>query len=400
MSSSVQQQFESNPATGRLAWREAAADFLHYSGGASLIRAISRRYILTSDTRGAAEKNWHKVEGPRFAILCYHRIGTGGIPLFSDLPPAVFEAQVRFLRRHYRIVSLSQLREEIETPVTQRQAVAITFDDGYRDLYFQALPILKKYKIPATVFLPVASIGRNEPLWYDRIFLLFSVYPGDRIEVQCDQPKSFALPNQRARIEGAATVIGWLRTLSEDRRKQECEKLERLAELPQEMLKDRMLTWAQIREMQAAGVEFGAHTLTHPVVSRLTQEQLEHEIIDSKRILEARIEERVQHFAFPFGKSTDCGTAAFPVIAKAGFRSASTTEDGVNGPGSDLLALNRVSLGEERHLPMFALKMAQLFLTSSVRKAPAGRPEIVGIATAGEGAYAQASRTSATVSER
>jgi peptidoglycan/xylan/chitin deacetylase (PgdA/CDA1 family) len=381
MSSGIQEQLEKTPEALRPAWREFAANLLHYSGGAALIRKISQRHIFAAapGAGGTAKaKKWQKVEGPRFAILCYHRIGTGGIPLFSDLPPAVFEAQVKFLRRHYRIVSLSQLCDEIERPSRPPhqgqagqadqagQAIAITFDDGYKDLYFEALPILQKYKVPATIFLPVTSIEKNEPLWYDRIFLLFTVFPGDRIQVECDRPRTFALPNQSARIAAAAEVIGWLRTLPEDQRKRECERLESKAELPREMLKDRMLTWDQIREMRAASVEFGAHTLTHPVVSRLTQEQLEHEIVDSKSILEARINEGVQHFAFPFGKAADCGSAAFSVISKAGFRSASITEEGVNGPGSNLLALNRVSLGEERHLPMFALKMAQLFFTSAV----------------------------------
>jgi peptidoglycan/xylan/chitin deacetylase (PgdA/CDA1 family) len=331
-----------------------------------MVRGISRRRVL-AETEGGGRK-WQRAKGPRYAVLCYHRIGSGGIPLFSDLPAAIFEAQLQFLRKHYRVVSLSRMCEEIENPdsaKTNGQAVAITFDDGYKDLYSQALPILKRYQVPATIFLPVASIERNEPLWYDRIFLLFTVFPGERMEVETNRKRVFALPDQGARIRAAAEVIGWLRTLPEDRRRQECERLEQLAELPKDMLKDRMLTWEQIREMKAAGVEFGGHTMTHPVVSQLTQEQLKREIVDSKQVSEARIEEKVQHFAFPFGKQADCGTEAFSVIAKAGYRSASTTEEGVNGPGSNLFALKRVSLGEERHLPMFALKIAQLFLTAA-----------------------------------
>ena len=405
MSSGIQEQLEKMPEAGGSAWREVAADLLHYTGGAALIRAMSQRHVFAPQpgaTSTGGAKKWQRAEGLRFAILCYHRIGTGGIPLFSDLPPAVFEAQVKFLQRHYRIVSLSALCDEIEQQSHgdqhegqhDGQAVAITFDDGYKDLYFEALPILKKYRVPATVFLPVASIESNEPLWYDRIFLLFTVFPGDRIQVDCDRPRNFALPNQATRIAAAAEVIGWLRTLPEDRRKNECEGLESKAELPKDMLKNRMLTWDQIHEMRAAAVEFGAHTMTHPVVSRLTQEQLEHEIVDSKHVLEARINERVQHFAFPFGKAADCGSAAFSVISKAGFRSASTTEEGVNGPGSNLLALNRVSLGEERHLPMFALKMAQLFFTSAVTAPNVAMSKQVGVAASGENSNQPSSENS------
>src|SRR5208283_769306 len=126
-------------------WREVVAEGLYHSGGLRILQALSRRYEFAPGNRRKLQL-LRRAAQPKFAILCYHRIGTGGIPLFSELPPEVFEAQMRFLQRYYRVVSLDEICEQMERPTRNGHAVAVTFDDGYRDLYTYALPILKKYQ--------------------------------------------------------------------------------------------------------------------------------------------------------------------------------------------------------------------------------------------------------------
>lgn len=302
----------------------------------------------------------------KFAILCYHRIGTGGIPLFSELPPEVFEAQMRFLRRWYRVVSLDELCGEMESPTRNGQAVAVTFDDGYRDLQTCALPVLQRYQIPATVFLPVMSIETGEVPWYDRIFLALRVFPEDEMEIALDHHRRFRLTSNQTRLQAATEIIGYVRTLPDWRRKEYCESLEKRVTLPVDELRNRMLTWDQIRAMCRVGVSFGSHTMTHPVVSRLTEEQLESELCKSKRLLEERIGRPSQHFAFPFGKPEDCGKAAPRILTASGYRSAATTVEGTNSPGDNLYELRRTQIGNERSVPMFAFKLNQLFLSAAV----------------------------------
>lgn len=357
----------------RARWREAVAAGLYHSGGLRVLQALSRRYEFSPGNRGKLQL-LRRATLPKFTILCYHRIGAGGIPLFSELPPEVFQAQMRFLRRYYRVVSLDELSEEMEKPTRNGHAVAVTFDDGYRDLYTRALPILKKYQIPATVFLPVVCIETGQVPWYDRIFLTLKVFSDDHLELTLDRPRRFQLFSLQARLQAAAEIIQYLRTLRDLDRKAHCERLEQQVNLPSEELRDRMLTWDQVRAMGKAGITFGSHTMTHPVVSRLTEEQLESELGQSKKLLEQRIAASAPHFAFPFGQLADCGKAALPVLVRCGYRSAATTVEGTNVPGNNLYALRRTQVVDERSVSMFAFKLNQLFFSAEVGDSVAADP--------------------------
>jgi peptidoglycan/xylan/chitin deacetylase (PgdA/CDA1 family) len=304
------------------------------------------------------------VTTPKFLILCYHRIGTGGIPLYSELSPKLFEAQIHFLRKHYRIISLAEVRRGLEEPARTGPAVAITFDDGYRGVYTHAFPILQKYNIPATVFLIADSVESGQVAWYDRVFLALQVMPAGHFEIQLDHARIFRLSSRRSRLYAALEIMSYLRSLPDPRRQACCADLEKRVKLPQLELEDRMMDWEHVRTMQSAGVVFGSHTVTHPVVSRLTPEELDFEIAESKKRLEAKLGIVVEDFAFPFGHSADCGTQAAGWLARCGYRSAVTTVPGVNTPGVDHFALRRVQIGEEHTLSMFSLCLTHFFLHS------------------------------------
>ena len=341
-------------------WREVVAAGLHQSGLLQVARSMARSYELRSDSRRAWPR-WHRVSGPKSVILSYHRVGTGGIPLYSSLPSEMFEAQIRFLRKRYRVVSLDELYRELQNPETVEQVVAITFDDGYRDTYTAAFPILQKYQVPATIFLTVSSIESGEVSWYDRVFLAFRVASCDKLDLFLDRPRRFYLPTPAARFRAAQRVVGWMRSLPDRRRRECCAALEKLVPLPPSELTGRMLAWEQIRAMQRAGIAFGSHSLTHPVLSRLAPADLERELLESKQFLEQNLQSPVTDFAFPFGKPDDCGTAARDVLARSGYRLAVTTVQGVNQPGVDPFALRRSSIGEENSPAMFAFNLNRLF---------------------------------------
>jgi peptidoglycan/xylan/chitin deacetylase (PgdA/CDA1 family) len=335
------------------------------------MQMVGRFWELRRDKPGALPR-LRKAAHPKFAVLCYHRVGTGGIPFFSELPAEVFEAQMRYIRRRYRVVSLDELCEELRRPRQKKDAVAVTFDDGYRDLYTQALPTLKKYRIPATIFLPIASIESGEVPWYDRIFLALRVFAQEQLDVTLDVRRIFRLDSLQARFEAAAAIIGYLRTIPDDQRRAYCRGLEERFVLPADQLKDRMLTWEQIHEMSREGITFGSHTMTHPAVSQLSAAQLERELGDSKRILEQRIGREAPHFAYPFGKPEDCGRAAVSVLQRYGYGSAGTTLEGINHPGDNRFELRRTQIVNERSLAMFIYKLSRLFWTEPESSAPLG----------------------------
>jgi peptidoglycan/xylan/chitin deacetylase (PgdA/CDA1 family)/CelD/BcsL family acetyltransferase involved in cellulose biosynthesis len=346
-------------------WKQAVADGALQTGLVRVVQSVSRRFELRPGSI-SLPIYWQKAMSPKFVVICYHRVGTGGVPLYSDLEPEVFEAQMRFLRNRYRIVSFDTLAEELSHGGPTEQSVAITFDDGYRDVYKHAFPVLQKFQIPATIYLTADAIESNSVAWYDQIFLALSIAPGDKLDLVLERPRRFLLPTAAARLRAAEEIISFLRSLPTNQCEDFCAKLERLIPLPATEIANKMLTWDQIREMQQVGVSFGSHTLTHPAVSRLEPLALERELCQSKAILEERLGVAVKDFAYPFGKPADYGNT-LPAVARAGYRTASTTNWGINTPGVNLHELRRVSIGEVRRLSMFALSLAQLFLSSDLR---------------------------------
>jgi peptidoglycan/xylan/chitin deacetylase (PgdA/CDA1 family) len=300
----------------------------------------------------------------RFAMLCYHRVGQGGVPLFSGLPALVFEAQMNYLRRHYRVVPLYQALSEMSDRRSAAPTVVVTFDDGYADLYTHAFPVLQRHEIPAMIFLTVGAIESGEVAWYDRVFVAFQAAHGALLELPTNPPLIMSLGTPEERLHSAVKFISLMRKLPAAEQRACCTKLESIVSLPRKSIADRMLSWEQIRHMQAGGVSFGAHTMTHPVVSRLTEQELYWELGESKRILEDRLQRPVLDFAFPFGKSDECGDAAVKCLASLGFRSAATTIEGLNRPAMSPFALRRVSFCEDASLAIFAVRLARLFLSN------------------------------------
>ncbi|HEX7960177.1 MAG TPA: polysaccharide deacetylase family protein [Terriglobales bacterium] len=338
--------------------KEMIATGLHRSGGLKIAGVISRSYELNADHALRLRRN----SGPRFVILCYHRIGVGGIPFYSNLPTSRFEQQMRYLRRNCRLISLDQLLQEMGQPGSSETAVAVTFDDGYLGTYTDAFPILRKYEIPATVYLTAGCIETGEVAWYDRIFLALQAMIKKSCEVRIPHYRRFELDSYESRLSAAVELIRYLRTLPNDRRLEECASLEKIVRLPQGELKNRMMNWDQIRQMQRAGIRFEAHTMTHPVLSRLDAVSLNAELAESKRLIEERIQSEVKHFAYPFGKSEECGEATGAALLRLGFRSAVTTISGVNTPMVHPYRLRRVQMGDDVSLSMFAFRLARLML--------------------------------------
>src|SRR5437016_5510136 len=109
----------------------------------------------------------------RFQILAYHKVSPDPHPFFEPVHPDVFEKQIEFLGRYYRVMPLLELVERSGKGDVPAGAVAITFDDGYRDNYEYAFPILKKYRVGATIFVSTGAIETGELLWHDRVFDAF-----------------------------------------------------------------------------------------------------------------------------------------------------------------------------------------------------------------------------------
>lgn len=344
-------------------WRRAVAAALHRTGFLNVVRHASSFWNL--DRQGGIR--FQRALQPKLGILCYHRVGTRGLPLYSALPPEVFEEQMGYLKKRYRMLSVADLCDELIQPRSKEPALAVTFDDGYGDLVQYAFPILQKYQIPATIFLAVEAIESGEVPWYDRIFAILQIVSGETLEIELDVPRQFRLGSPAARLEAAQKIMQLLRTLPEAQRQRCRAELESRAILPSSVLSGRMLTWDQVRAMDRAGISFGSHTMSHRVVGRLRPEEARHELLESRRIIEERLGHSIDTFAFPFGQPSDIGLVTESTMKECGYRCAMTTVEGVNDSRSNPYRLSRTQIGDEQFLPLFALKLNKLFLSGARR---------------------------------
>jgi len=342
-------------------WREFVIRGMHFTGALGLARRVAKSFEIRPGS-SLPLLRFRRIRQPKFVILCYHGIGESGNPLGLAPSREVFEEQMHFLRANYRIVSMEDVCRELSGSVNAEPGVAITFDDGYRSAYTVAFPILQKYRLPATVYLTFDSIETGQVAWYDRVFLSMAVAPSGELQLDLEGPMRFQLNSPEERLRAALEIVALLRLLPNVRRRACCALLEKRIGLPQNALSSRILTWEQIRIMQKGGIAFGSHTRSHPVVSQLAPAELEHEIKDSKRLLEEKLGRPALDFAFPFGKASDCSPAAIQSLTQSGYRSAVTTVPGVNTPDMNRYELRRLQVGYEGSLARLAFDLNRAFM--------------------------------------
>jgi CelD/BcsL family acetyltransferase involved in cellulose biosynthesis/peptidoglycan/xylan/chitin deacetylase (PgdA/CDA1 family) len=312
-------------------------------------------------------------------IFQYHRVNDDHDPFLGATPLATFRAHMRYLATHFPFLTLDQLiRGEFPD---RPYCVAVTFDDGYRDNFVCAFPVLKELRIPATVFLATGYVDSGQLPWYDQVRLAFKLTTRSEFSiVELKGPRA-SLRNIHDRVRCAEQVLVWLRGLPEIARQATLEELFRVLGVPADLnLPNQMLKWEDIRQMSKNGVSFGAHTINHPVLSKIPESDLQQEIRGSKHTIENRLQRPVLHFAYPFGQSSDFNERVKGIIRDAGFKTAATAMWGLNEPTDDPYELRRFTPWDaepaEFGLKMDWYRFSKLPPTSQTREAtqvPASR---------------------------
>ncbi len=332
--------------------REAVAQTLLKSGAMAAVRAASRSVEHSRN-------GWCRTSAAKNVILCYHRIGLEGVPIYSRMRPGDFEEQMKYVAQHYKVVPLSEL---LSGDSDEPQRIAITFDDGYRDLFQFAFPVLRRYQLPATIYLAVSPIENNDVAWYDKLLWAITHTGATALETDLLEPTRVELGKFDERLRIATTIVQRLRKMPDSERNRHYLSLMKYAPASEDACRDRMLTWDQIREMQKHSISFGAHTMTHRVSAQISENDFRSEVEQSKKIIEQRLQTEVADFAYPFGQPWDCRSDGGPILRSLSIRSATTTSWGVNGAATDPYRLTRVQLGDEPSLSSFALNLARTFM--------------------------------------
>jgi peptidoglycan/xylan/chitin deacetylase (PgdA/CDA1 family) len=290
-------------------------------------------------------------------ILTYHRVNDDHDPFFPATPLHVFEKQMEYLAANFNVCHLDEAVERMRKRDVPDNTVVITFDDGYRDNYLNAFPVLKRLSVPVTIFLATDAIEYGSVLWHDRVFSAFRETRVPFLKEYGRMKNEYSLLTLGEKLLAQKEVLKFLRSLDEAERLIWVDRLiERLSVDNLKERSDLMLTWEEVRIMHRAGVSFGSHTVTHPILSKIPMEKAREEVERSKQLIEERLGAPVQTFAYPNGTAEDFNVATKQMLKEAGYLCAVTTIFGTNKTGQDLFELQRGKPWEE-DLPSFALKL-------------------------------------------
>jgi peptidoglycan/xylan/chitin deacetylase (PgdA/CDA1 family) len=308
-----------------------------------MIRGAVRRLRLLTN-------RWIRNTGP--IVLMYHRVANIAIdPWGLAVHPVRFKEQIDSLTRNRRVVHLHELLKAEECRLFRdKPLAAVTFDDGYHDVYANARGILGIYDCPMTLFVATGAIGATREFWWDtisRIFLETELLPPSITVTIAGKTCHWSVPPLDQR-NGRETIFYkiWadLRRMPYDTQMRRVEELGRWAgcDLTARPL-HRTMTKEEVSNISDGLVVIGAHTVTHPTLPAHLYQTQYYEIAESRRVCEELIGSPVNAFAYPFGDHDDETVSA---VRQAGFALACTVDAGIVRPGTDPLRLPRIYMGD------------------------------------------------------
>ncbi|EIK46713.1 polysaccharide deacetylase [Cellvibrio sp. BR] len=256
-------------------------------------------------------------------ILMYHRFSAE--KKGHEVTAATFERQLQLMKRYFQPMTLATLAQSIQqTGNAPKNAVVITVDDGYRDFYEVAYPLLKHYAVPATFFVTTGFVNQDLWLWYDQVrWVLLNKKNShkritvSRLSVDLDKDSDSLwslIVNHFLQISNRDRLLGMEELISG------C-NVSVPAVAPREY---EAVTWAQLAEMQREGIEIGGHTVTHPSLGMASIDEARLEIIGSKKDIERELGLAARTFCYPNGQPQDYTEAVKSVVKEAGYLTAVT----------------------------------------------------------------------------
>lgn len=304
---------------------------------------------------------WNCQREPRLLVLMYHRVlPVGHIDRASEEPgmyvsPETLRMHMDVVRRRFSLVHLDDWVAAAQRGATlPRLACAITFDDGWRDNFEHAFPVLQASATPATIFLVSDFIGTNSGVWPTRLGrLLGNLSQSRAVQVRESLrqlfgederlPADLVQPWSKAQAGVAIEIC--------KRRYQDAEIDQRLDDLEPLLAADAyrqggdFMTWPQVEQMAASGlIRFGSHTRHHTrLLASVSAERMEEEIVGSRSVIEAATGKVPSLFCYPNG---DHSPAALAMVSR-NYSAAVTTHRGWVRRGDDLFRLNRIGVHED-----------------------------------------------------
>ncbi|PJF31725.1 MAG: hypothetical protein CUN51_01940 [Candidatus Thermofonsia Clade 1 bacterium] len=266
----------------------------------------------------------------RLTVLAYHRITDPNAPDFLHYRPNVsatpqmFARQMAWIARRFNVISLPVLHAFLikGRPLPSRPLL-ITFDDGYRDNYENAFPVLKRLGLPAVIFLMTSRMDHPVLPWWDECALYLNLT--ERTQAELPLIGSCDLSTPEARRAVTDRLLRALKRLTESEKQAAIRALRERLEVPAPQADPSLfVNWDEVREMVAADVACMPHTVNHPILTRISAEEAYRELAESKAHIEAQTDQQATAFAYPNGTPNDYNAAIIQMLRALDFQSAYT----------------------------------------------------------------------------
>ena len=295
----------------------------------------------------------------RLSILIFHRVLACHDPLAPDVPNAdEFEAQMRWVRTWFNVVELNRAVDMLFAGTIPARAMAITFDDGYADNEEIAAPILRRLGMPATFFVSTGYLAGG-CMWNDRVIEAIRGCESGTIDLSSIGLVHYDLSTLVRRREAIGSLLEAIKHLEPARRQSATDDIVSIARGG--TTPALMMVPQQVRNLRTMGMGVGAHTVTHPILTRLGLEAARDEMARSKEELEKILGERVDLFAYPNGvPGQDYAAEHVRMARQCGFGAAVSTAWGAASMRSDRFQLPRFTPWDRTRLRYGARLVANL----------------------------------------
>ncbi len=298
----------------------------------------------------------------RLLVLIFHRVLSQPDPLLPhEMDAARFDSLCGWLKRWFNVLPLGDAAERLAEGRLPMRAAAITFDDGYEDNVSVAMPILRRHGLTATFFIATGFLDGGR-MWNDTVIESVRLAPGPRLnlgDTAFAMLGSLPVTTVEERRIALDRLIMAAKYLPYQEREGAVDGLSRLAAHP--LPDGLMMRSGQLRALITAGMQVGAHTVHHPILTGLPGEALAAEVRESRATLEEVLKRPVDLFAYPNGKpGTDYGRDAVDVVRELGFKAAVSTVPEVARAGCDVWQIPRFTPWD-RTPNRFALRLARQY---------------------------------------
>lgn len=318
--------------------------------------------------------------GSRFAglgvCLMYHRIAPAGYRPEAFAPNLSlhvgledFERQMRYVSEAFHCIGVDELAQGLREGRLKPGSLLVTFDDGYRDNLELALPVLRKYGVPAAIYVTTGYIDRKIPSfwWFEQEAL---IRERARVELEWNGERlSWDTSIVEGKLRAFNAIVSLFKSASPEEQQAGMSSL-RAGSSP--VADGQALSWDEVRALDRDPlISIGAHAVSHSVMARLNPEELRRELAESKSMIEQKLGHSVGHFAYPFGGREHAGAREFAAARDCGYETALTTRPGRIRAlhGRHLHAIPRVSIGFGGGLDVFLWRVNAL---GSLLKRPWG----------------------------